>query len=176
MYLFRRFALVAFFVWGSAFSLHGSNWEKELKALSVTERCILEKFFRSLLKDSQGGYVLFGNKPVCTEGVLPNENNCLLMIGNEFHERNIVLKEGLKIWHKLPLQSQNYFLHVYRKPSHGWLQVLLINRQRFLKVIQEKSLSFFNMDWGQKSRQRNYFKKSWILRRVILLFLGMTRY
>ena len=66
-----------------------------LESLSDSERAALESFFRTLLMDTQCGYVLYGDKPICIEGILPKDDN-LLMIGGELHRRSIILKEGCK--------------------------------------------------------------------------------
>jgi len=142
----------------SSFSFSEPVWKKQLEALSSNDRIVLEKFFRIFLRDSQGGFVLFGNKPVCSEGILPSEQSHLLMLGSELHERNIVFKEGLKVWRKLPLKSDHYFVHVYNKPTYQWQEILLVNRGQVLKVIQE-NLPLFQYVLGPMVTPEEFFQK-----------------
>src|SRR5271170_6141243 len=105
-------------------------------AASVSDKEILEIFYRTLFKESQGGYVLFGSKPVCVEGILLKETN-LIMLGGDLHKTNVILKEGLKIWQKLPRKSQKYYIHLYEKGGRGWRDIVLINREAFINVVKE---------------------------------------
>ena len=123
----------------------------------VSEKETLEAFFRDLFEESQGGYVLYGSKPICIEGVQPHETN-LFMLGDELHKRDILLKEGYKIWQKLPGKSQNYFIHFYEKPSYGWQHILLINREEFIKVVKE-NLSLFQYILGPELSPEGLFTK-----------------
>src|SRR6185312_11450706 len=102
-----------------------------LQSISDTEKETLNVFFRMLVNDTQCGYVLCGNKPICGEGILPNESNPL-MLGGELHKRSTILKIGCKLCQKLGIQGQDYIIHTYEKPSYGWNHFLLINRKAFI--------------------------------------------
>lgn len=108
---------------------------------AISERDILEAFFRTLFEDSEGGYVLYGSKPICGEGVLPKEEN-LFMLGDSLHKKNVILREGFKVWRNLACKCGKYFTHFYEKPSYGWQHLLLINREAFIKVVKENLALF----------------------------------
>ena len=90
--------------------------KRALKSLSSSELSTLEVFFRTLLNDSQCGYVIYGNKPICIEGILSRDNN-LLMYGEEFHKREVIIKKGLQIWRNLGNSQKDYIIHAYKKQS-----------------------------------------------------------
>ncbi len=123
----------------------------------VSEKEVLETFLRDLFERSQAGYVLYGSKPICIEGVQPHETN-LFMLGEDLHRRSIILKEGYKIWQKLPNKSQNYFIHFYETQSYGWQHVLFINREEFIKVVKE-NLPLFQYVLGPEVSPEGLFAK-----------------
>lgn len=123
----------------------------------ISEREILEKFFRTFLSESQGGYVLYGSKPICTEGILPQETN-LLILGDDLHKRNVIFKQGLKVWEKSPRKNRKYLIHFYEKPSYGWQQIALINREAFLTTV-ERNLPLFQYILGPKVSPEGLFEK-----------------
>ncbi len=128
------------------------------KALySVSDKEILEIFFRTFFEKSQGGYVLYGSKPICAEGVLPKETS-LFMLGDDQHKSNIIFKEGYKIWNKIPCENQKYFVHLCEKLSYGWQHLLLINREEFIKVVKE-NLPLFQYVLGPDVSPEKLFEK-----------------
>lgn len=48
------------------------KWQQIFEGLDDREKKCLECFFSTMLTDSEGGYVLFGSKPACGEGILQN--------------------------------------------------------------------------------------------------------
>ena len=123
----------------------------------VSEKEILDVFFRALFEKSQGGYVLYGSKPICGEGILPRETR-LFMLGDDQHKNNITFKEGVKTWKRLPCQGKKYFVHLCEKPSYGWLHLLLINREAFIKVVKE-NLPLFQYVLGPDVFPEKLFEK-----------------
>lgn len=112
----------------------------------VSEKEILELFFRTLFEESQGGYVIYGSKPLCDEGILPKETN-LFMLGENLHRRSVIFKEGYKAWEKLTSKSQKFFIHLCKNTSYGWQHLLLINRDEWMKVVKD-NLSIFQYVLG----------------------------
>lgn len=72
------------------------EWKKVLQALSQEEKACLESYFETMLLNSEGGYVLFGSKPVCEEGILAPEKCRLCWVGMRNHRRSVDLFEGIK--------------------------------------------------------------------------------
>lgn len=153
------FLLLAFCSYAHA--ENAENWKEEVfSSLSMKERSILEVFFRTLCTDSQAGYVIWGNKPISEEGIVPEETP-LLMLDNPLHRMSIYAKEGLKIWHKLKCsqKSKNYHIVSYQKPTHSWLTFAVINKKAFIQTI-EKNLSLFQYVLGPKVTGESLFEKS----------------
>lgn len=123
----------------------------------VSNKKILEVFFRALIEESQGGYVLYGSKPICIEGILPDEIN-LMMLGDDFHRRHTIFKQGLKIWQKLPCKNQEYLIHFSEKSSHRWQHLTLINREEFIKTVKE-NLPLFQYVLGLQVSPEGLFAK-----------------
>src|ERR1700722_16085829 len=70
------------------------EWQKSLRSLHPEERLYLESFFRTMLTNSEGGFVLAGSKPVCMEGILSSEKVRIRQIGTKVHRRSVDLCEG----------------------------------------------------------------------------------
>lgn len=129
----------------------------EKKSEPILKRTILDRFFRALLEESQGGYVLYGNKPMCTEGILPKEAN-LLMLGGALHKRSVALKEGLRIWETVSKNSQNkYVIQSYDTLSYGWRELVLINREEFQKTVSD-NLALFQYVLGPQVTPQKLFE------------------
>lgn len=65
--------------------------------LSTEDHVVLEKFFFTLFEHSEGGYVLFGNKPVCINGYYAIDQ---FFPGSIRHKESVYLKEGTEICKK----------------------------------------------------------------------------
>jgi len=131
------------------------HMEKVSHSLAVSQRDVLESFFRAFFANSEGGYVLYGQKPVCTEGVMPPGDN-LLMIGDPLHRKSILFKEGLKIWSPYSLWGKNYFVQYHQKLNYGWQKIYLINRQEFTKTV-EQNLHLFRYVLGPSVTPQSLF-------------------
>lgn len=140
-----------------AFCQETSPIPQKQEALSISEYAILDSFFHVLFEESQGGYVFYGNKPICAEGILPKEEN-LFMVGGLLHRHSVVLKEGLRVWKNLNLENKNYYIHCYEIPSYGWQQILVINREEFIKTVQ-KNLQLFQYVLGPKLTPNRFFEQ-----------------
>lgn len=149
------FKALFLFSFSLLFSAHAVGFNSMLH--NVSERDILERFFRTLFEESQGGYVLYGSKPICDEGILPKETN-LLMLGGDLHRRSVILREGFKVWDKLSSKNQKYFIHLYKNTSYGWQHLLLINKDELCKVVRE-NLSLFQYVLGPNVSPEGLFTK-----------------
>ncbi len=139
---------------GGCFSSSQKKESQELQniiqSLSADELAVLEIFFRTLLTESQGGYVLYGNKPSCIEG-FANREEGTYFLANWVHVFTTKLKEGALIWEKLGLNKyyKNYLLYVYEKPVDEWRHLVLVNKQSLLLII-EANLPLFQYVLGPK--------------------------
>lgn len=65
------------------------EWKRSLQSLSNSERNALEAYFRIMLEDSEGGFVLFGSKPACMEGIMHHPTSLLEWIGGKRHAKSV---------------------------------------------------------------------------------------
>ena len=123
-------------------------WQQALNALSDEDRTILEIFFRLLLKDTNGGYVLYGSKPLLTEQVFSiGEKRNEIGIISKWTRFSVILQRGFRIWNKLPFKSQNYLIQSYHTPVYGAAEFIFANKQSFFHVI-EQNLTLFQYALG----------------------------
>ncbi len=148
--MMSRFRCLGLLVW-IAISLPLSGMAHDEEQEYVSKRAVLDVFFRVLLEESQGGFVLYGSKPACIEGILPSEEN-LFMVGGILHRRIIVLREGLRVWEKIPLKKnrQRYFIQSYKPISYGWEEVAVVNSDEVVKSVRD-NLPLFQYILGPKT-------------------------
>jgi FKBP-type peptidyl-prolyl cis-trans isomerase len=125
----KMFYLLFFIL--SIFKIHA------LEILS-SDHLNLNKFFFSMLNETEGGYVLYGTKPVCITGY--HINDCFSQ-ENERHRSNVFLRQGAIKWKDLRLnQSQsNIIIHIYNNEdsfAKNWIHILFINKELFLTTVQ----------------------------------------
>lgn len=128
-----------------------------------TSRQILEIFFRALLTDSEGGYVLYSKKPVCFYTFSTDSQE---MPGSANHAMGTYLCEGAKVWEKLlasqsSINNGNYILHIgnyWKKSPKKWRQILFINRHAFLDVVN-KNISIFQYVLGPSVSAEKLLKR-----------------
>ena len=106
--------------------------------LSKPESAVLEEFFKTMIENSEGGYVLFGKKPVCMNGFSNIDN---FYCESEHHYRSVCLRESAPILRKLNLNSlnRNVLIHVYNQPDcfvKNCTHILVINKDLFLQTVQ----------------------------------------
>jgi len=116
--------------------------------LSIEDQIIFEKFFRTLFEHSEGGYVLYGKKPVCINGYHAKEH---FFPGSPRYEHMVYFKEGMRLWKTLDLPKNNTFiLHDYDindSLAKAYIHLLFIHREHFLKTVQE-NISLFQYVLG----------------------------
>jgi hypothetical protein len=122
-----------------------------LESLTIDECRVLECFFRTFFEESQGGYVLFGNKPLCIES-FPFREEGSIFLPQKMHALSTRLKEGALLWKQLNLNKycKDYLLFVYEKAVFDkWVDVILVNKKAFSKTV-ESNLSLFQYVLGPK--------------------------
>ncbi len=111
--------------------------------MSEEDAAILEVFFRALVADSEGGYVLFNRKPICVNGILLNKSRIVTTPG---HKMAVALYEGLKVWKNF--ESDRHAILIRTFSSHDDCQsVILLNKEVFLKTVAE-NVSIFRYILG----------------------------
>ncbi|MDE3048021.1 MAG: hypothetical protein KGI83_06705, partial [Verrucomicrobiota bacterium] len=107
-----------------------------LDALSQEELATLDSFFRTLMGESQGGYVLYGQKPVCVEA-FPLREEGSIFLARPVHIFSTKLKPGALLWKRLHLNQycQNYALCVSDQPIFDkWSEIAFINKKAFVRT------------------------------------------
>lgn len=117
------------------------EWQEILKSLNSEERLYLESFFRTMLTNSEGGFVLTGSKPVCMEGILSPDKIDARQIGTKPHRRSVDLCEGYRVWNNYfeSIPSQKLIICCKDHPDHiysDWIHLLWINPQKLIEVVQ----------------------------------------
>jgi hypothetical protein len=117
------------------------EWQKSLKSLNSEERLYLESFFRTMLTNSEGGFVLAGSKPVCMEGILSSDKINAGQIGTKAHRRSVDLCEGYSVWKKYfeSIPSQKLIICCKDHPDHvysDWIHLMWIHPKKLIEVVQ----------------------------------------
>lgn len=118
------------------------------KNLHTEEVAALEDFFKVLCMESEGGYVLYGKKPVCINGFFVQDD-----FGgpSEAHRNAVCLKEGASIWKQIRQKNEgNLIIHIYDQPdslAKNHIHILFVNKELFCKTVQE-NLSLFQYVLG----------------------------
>lgn len=119
--------------------------EHVVSLLSEEDKVSLTQFFRGMLLQSQGGYVLFGVKPICLEVMdiidsRPDSNLSFPTSSNVVNSE--VVRKGLEAWNRLPISKEGAPIEiiVYHQPDppfYDCRHVLLIHRKAFLDTVSE---------------------------------------
>lgn len=106
------------------------------------QAAVLTKFYEQLVKNSEGGYVIEGKKPLCINGYHHQDQ---FNGESESNLASVHLREGALVWKELHLESSDILIHVYDGEdslANGWVHVLLINRPLFLKTVNDNLALF----------------------------------
>jgi|GEM_PF-3185487 len=123
------------------------EWKHSLNSMSTKERQILHTFFKTMILNSQGGYVLFGSKPSCMEGIIVPEACKTRWIGKGNHRRSVDLWEGYQVWEKYfeQIGSQKLIITCKSQPNNlysDWIHLNWINPRKLLEVVDENIVLF----------------------------------
>ena len=104
----------------------------------------LEQFFRTMLLQSEGGYVLYDKKPVCINGFYVIDR----FFGESArHKESVDLREGAIVWKKVQPNHDNIIIHVYKREdslAKDYIHVLFINKKLFIQTVNQ-IYPYFNM-------------------------------
>ena len=116
--------------------------------LSGEERFVLDRFFRTLFLDSEGGYVYYNVKPICINGYRFSGQ---YYPGNENHKQMVTFQEGARVWKNLsPTINSNclsYFYQVNDSLAKKYYHFLFINKKGFIETVQDE-ISLFKYSLG----------------------------
>ena len=110
--------------------------------LSGEQTIILDRFFRQLIEKSEGGYVLYGKKPLCINGFHFIDE---FASESESHQASVDLREGALAWKALNFGQSDIIVHVYNNHDSlatQWVHILVINKPLFLKTVNDNLLLF----------------------------------
>lgn len=122
-------------------SLQGTQFDER-------ETFLLDRFFRTMFYDSEGGYVYYDEKPVCIFGI---DDDYGFAVGHPSHYEHCLFREVMPVLKKLPKNGE-YIVHLYSQTydyANTHHHLLLINRKLFLQTIQE-NLSLFQYILGHE--------------------------
>jgi FKBP-type peptidyl-prolyl cis-trans isomerase len=127
--MFRKLFL---FAWALSLALHCNALD-----LTTEDASVLKTFFQTILQQTEGGYVLYGTKPICIHGFCVEDQ---FVKENEQHRAGVVLREGALKWKGLYFDhpSQNIVIHVYNHAdtlAKNYRHVLFINKKLFLETV-----------------------------------------
>ncbi|WP_068468638.1 FKBP-type peptidyl-prolyl cis-trans isomerase [Candidatus Protochlamydia phocaeensis] len=122
-------------------------WQEVLNERSIDEREALEVFFKTMLINSEGGYVVLGSKPVCVEGIRSSPFLLVQRWGGRDHQRSVELAEGWQLWrqHFDVFSNGHILIHCKDRAfsTHpNWIHLLWINPGSLEKVF-EANKAFF---------------------------------
>lgn len=115
--------------------------------LSNQEFIALKRFIRTLVEDSEAGYVLFNKKPICIHGYHLRDPFCVF---SDTYREAITLRRGASIWKKINKENSDIIIHISQKEDpiiRGYVHVLVINIPLFHRVVND-NLSLFQYILG----------------------------
>lgn len=117
---------------------------RNVQAIPIEDRAALEAFFRILLLEEGGAYVLFGDKPMAFTAWFDylqiDVTNSRMQ---HYYTENQIIKKGWETWqkHKKLFPSDHFILQCkpFNKQRH---EVCLINKKKIKKAFNENLKSF----------------------------------
>ncbi len=122
---------------------HG--FRRGIQAIPFEDRCYLEFFFRTLISQESGCYVLFGDKPAAMMVYEDRQDFKLLTLSRRPISGFSKEKLGLKVWqkyrHLFPLKDYAIVnTRAFTPSSSG--AVFLINKKRLLTTLSQNFIEF----------------------------------
>jgi|GEM_PF-2661128 len=150
-----------------------------IEQIALEDRKILSAFFEILIKHEEGGFTLFGKKPITfAEYLLPQENAVI----DKETIIPLLLEEGWKVFQKYPqlFVSNNFLLKrsINPKDRLSIVYLTLVNKKIALNVIEEH-LDLFKEVYGSKFNPKNYLESleevAWEEPKLAGILLGYGR-
>ncbi len=140
------------------------DWKTQLAQISPEDKEVLTAFFKLMLLDSDGGYVLFGAKPICLEGVFMPPSLSEMNFGprqNPFFDNAETLQQGIEVWNRLPFSRLEgaTMIICYDHPDlpvYSCRHLLWINRKAFVDEVI-KNINLFQAILGPQVTAEGLF-------------------
>ncbi|MDP1608769.1 MAG: hypothetical protein Q8L98_05600 [Chlamydiales bacterium] len=124
---------------------------RETILLTPYERSCLDCFFRILLSEpAAAGYSIYGKKPLSVESFVKNDIS--VSTRDDLGREEAIFKEGARIWERSGLSQRTHNIVICSTDeisSTGVNDLFIINRQEFIRVVQE-NLPLFQYVLGPK--------------------------
>lgn len=124
-----------------------SNCFAQQTTLTQEQCAVLNKFFNILIEESELGFVMQGNKPVCIHGFFSKDPFSVNTIS---HRHSVALREGARIWKQLATSNSEIVLTISKEEDPlipNWIHVIAIHPILFQRVLKE-NLSLFQYVLG----------------------------
>lgn len=127
--------------------------------IQQNQAIVLEEFFRTMLLQSEGGYVLLDQKPVCINGFYVVDK---FYGENESHKEFVNLRVGAEVWKNFSsLNNDNILIHIKNKEdseAKNYFHILFINKKLFLHAVQN-NITLFQYILGPSVTPEELLKK-----------------
>ncbi len=149
--MLRRFFLVLTFLVGCFFVFHPllikqpfASLQSKLQQIPQEDKFLMEQFFKMLLLDERGIYVLFGDKPMTVADLYINceEEEMTDFFNPDRTNRERIYRLGWQRWTKYAhlFHSKKFILKGTNK--EGYCAIDLINKERFEQIFNEYERDF----------------------------------
>lgn len=119
----------------------------QIHDLSVEQKAVLTVFVETLLKDTEAGYVILNQKPVCGEAYFSRDP---LPVNSDAHKQSTAFRAGARVWKELVDSPSDTIIHICENEDPQlprYIHLLVINISLFHQVVNE-NLSLFQYVLG----------------------------
>ncbi len=132
---------------------------KKIHEIPSSDRWAIESFFRIFLLKDAGAYTLFWDKPVTFDSYFDSSPDEMTSSSHRYCLENKQMREGWETWEKHQhLFPSNRFLLKARRLDNEKVEIILINKPNFIKMIN-KNLSAFQAVIGEKISASELLKR-----------------
>jgi hypothetical protein len=162
------FFFFIFFLYSLLRHQNSPSISEKISQIPLSDRLMIEAFFRILLFDDLGAYVLFGDKPLCWSGYyqsLDKDDIIRFFESNHSVRHSCFLKSGWKIWQKYAhlFPSKKFILNEcieLTKKLH-WTNIYLIDKEKVCSMIFSHREDFEKV-LGEKNFDPNQFLRTYL--------------
>ncbi len=151
-------SLAGFFVFSF---YHERSLSNKIHRIPIDDRWAIESFFKILLLQEDGAYVLFGDKPATYTAYLDSSNKEIFSFFRR--KNNLVnkqLREGWKVWEKYAhLFPSRRFILKGKRTDCRRVEIVLIDKEKFKRKFEENRGDFHQVLGNEKTG--SYLLKSY---------------
>lgn len=135
--MFVRACLLLLFF--SSSRIGSKDFSEKFHQIPIEDRALIDSFFKILMLQEDGAYVLFGDKPVVYTAYFDfSEEEVYSNFGRKFWLVNKQLRQGWHAWQKYAHQfPSTRFLLKGRRSSDDRTEIVLIDKARFQCMFEE---------------------------------------